>query len=124
MAKNYLNRHEMFEEIMISKKEDKLTRNAEKMLILLADRTIKKFRYFNPTDGDDCYQYAVMVMLTNWRNFNPEKSDNPFAYFTEIFKRGCSFQLAAIHSLRGDKHKEYKVLSIHSSNEGDGMFSL
>ncbi len=38
----YLNNKELYVEIIVSKAQGKLTRNAEKMLELLAKKTIKK----------------------------------------------------------------------------------
>jgi hypothetical protein len=76
----------------VSKAQGKLTRNAEKMLELLAKKTIKKMRYWSNDDRMDCYQSGLLDMFDNWYNFNEEKSDgNAFAYFTEIFKRASSF---------------------------------
>ena len=46
----YLNNKDLYIEIIVSKAQGKLTRNAEKMLELLAKKTIKKMRYWSNDD--------------------------------------------------------------------------
>ena len=85
---NYLHNKDLYIEIVVSKAQGKLTKNAKLMLELLAKKTIKKMRYWSTDDKMDCYQGGLLDMFANWYNFNEEKSDgNAFAYFTEIFKR-------------------------------------
>lgn len=85
--KNYLNNKDLYNQIVQSLEDDKLTKDAEKMLILLAERAIRKLVYVNNDDRNDCLQFAILDLLKYWRNFNP-KYTNAFAYFTEIAKRG------------------------------------
>ena len=91
--KNYLNNKDLYNEIVKSKEEGKLTRDAEKMLVLLAEREIRKLTYVNEDDINDCLQFALLDLLKYWQNFNP-KYTNAFAYFTEIAKRGSSSSVA------------------------------
>ena len=83
--KNYLNNRDLYDQIVLSLEADKLTPDAEKMLILLAERAIRKLVYLNEDDKHDCMQFAILDLLKYWRNFNP-KYTNAFAYFTEICK--------------------------------------
>ena len=53
----------------MSKAQGKLTRNAERMLELLAKKTIKKMRYWSNDDKLDCYQSGLLDMFQNWFNF-------------------------------------------------------
>jgi len=69
--KNYLNNKDFFDEMVLSLEQDKLTSNAEKMLILLAERTINRMKYVNEDDRMDCLQFAILDLLKYWRNFNP-----------------------------------------------------
>jgi hypothetical protein len=120
----YLQNKELFIEIVISKAQGKLTNPAKKMLEMLAKKTIKKFRYYNNEDKMDCYQSALLDMFSNWYNFNDEKSDNAFAYFTEIFKRGSAKGLNQIYVKKGDSLNQIKIISIESSNDGQGLHSI
>ena len=40
--KNYLNNKDLYNQIVLSLEDDKLTKDAEKMLILIAERAIRK----------------------------------------------------------------------------------
>jgi hypothetical protein len=120
----YLNNKDLYVEIIISKAQGKLTRNAEKMLELLAKKTIKKMRYWSNDDKFDCYQSGLLDMFQNWYNFNEEKSVNAFAYFTEIFKRGMVKGFNQLYLKKGDSENKLKRISIESSNDGSGLHSI
>ena len=94
------------------------------MLELLAKETIRKMRYWNPDDKMDCYQSGILDIYQNWYNFNEEKSVNAFAYFTEIFKRGLAKGFNEIYKKKGDNDNQIKLVSIESSNDGQGLHSL
>ncbi len=121
---NYLNNKELYIEMIISKAQGKLTRNAEKMLELLAKETIKKMKYWSNDDKMDCYQTGLLDMYSNWHNFNEEKSTNSFAYFTEIFKRGITKGFNTLYKRKGDNENLVKVISLDSSNDGQGLHSI
>ena len=120
----YLSPKKLFCEIIISKAQGNLTRTAEKMLILLADRTIEKFKYYNSDDKHDCYQQGLFDLFKNWHLFNEEKSENAFAYLTEIFKRGATQGLNKLHKRKGSDGTAIKVYSIDSINDGQGMHNI
>ena len=108
--------------MVLSKEQDILTKDAEKMLILLAERAINRMRYVSEDDRKDCLHFALLDLLKYWRNFNP-KYPNAFAYFTEIAKRGYAKGWNKIHP------KKYKgTLSINSgagsSEHQTGIYSL
>jgi len=117
--RNYLNNKDLLAEIIASKEQDELTPKALKMLMMLADRSSNRLPYNNPDDKQDCIAWAYMDLYKYWRNFNPEKSTNAFAYFTEICKRGFAKGWNALHP------KKYKgTISINGSVDGDGLYSF
>lgn len=120
----YLNNKLLYIEIVISKAQGKLTREAEGMLILIAKNSIKKMRYWNGDDKMDCYQGGLLDMLQNWHNFNEDRSTNAFAYFTEIFKRGMAKSFNQIYKKKGDNFNLVKLISIEGSNDGMGLHSI
>lgn len=119
MAKNYLNNKDLYNEIVKSKEQDKLTSDAENMLILLAERAIRKMRYVNDMDREDCLQFALLDMLKYWRNFNP-KYPNAFAYFTEIAKRGYAKGWNKIHPLKYKGTLSIDRAGYKRGEDGDG----
>ncbi len=124
MAQIYLKNKDFYNEIIKSKEIDELTPQAQQMMILLANKTIKKMRYYNPIDKEDCLQTGLMIMFSNWRNFDETKSTNAFAYFTEIFKRGIAKGFNELYKLKGDPERKIKTVSIQSSNDGEGIYNL
>ena len=52
--KNYLNNRDLYDEIVKSKEQEKLTPKAEKMLVMIAERAIRKLSYLNEDDRQDC----------------------------------------------------------------------
>jgi hypothetical protein len=122
VAKNYLNNKDLYDQIVLSKQQEKLTPEAEKMLILLAERAIRKLTYVSDDDRQDCLQFAILDLLRYWKGFNPQYK-NAFAYFTEIAKRGYAKGWNKIHP------KKYKsTLSLDSgglNQEGEnGLFNI
>mgnify|MGYP000926613723 FL=1 len=124
MTNQYLNNKELYIEIIISKAQGRLTRNAEKMLEILAKKTIKKMRYYSNDDKLDCYQTGLLDMFENWYNFNEDKSTNAFAYFTEIFKRGLARGWNNLYKKKGDNEHQIKLISINGANDGNGLHSI
>jgi hypothetical protein len=120
--KNYLNNKDFYAQMVLSKDADKLTPEAEKMLILLAEKTINKMRYVSEDDRNDCLQFAMLDLLKYWKNFNP-KYTNAFAYFTEIAKRGYAKGWNKIHP---QKYKGTISMTGSSDNGGEhsGIYTL
>jgi hypothetical protein len=114
--KNYLNNKDLYAEIVASKEQDKLTPKAEKMLVMLAERAIRKLSYVNEDDRLDCLQFAILDLLKYWKNFNPQYT-NAFAYFTEIAKRGYAKGWNKLHP---QKYKDTLSIDRSSSAQGEG----
>ena len=76
------------EEIIKSKEADELSKEGLRMLMLMAKKFSTKFNYIYEEDREDCISFAVMDCYQYWRGYNPEKSANAFAYFTQIIKNG------------------------------------
>lgn len=86
--KNYLNNKDMLVQWQLSHDQDSINDTFAAMMMLLTKRYSSKVR-FNVCDTfrDDMESYALMTVSKVWRSFNPEKSNNPFAYFTQVIKR-------------------------------------
>lgn len=96
-VKQYLNNKNLYKEIIISKAQGRLTKDAEKMIHLLAKNIIKKFNYTDIKDKEDCLQEGLYQLFKNWKQFDENKTENAFAYFTEVFKRGVAFGFNKYH---------------------------
>ena len=95
-----------------------LSPRAIEYFMLLANRAILKLTFSNPLDKEDCIQSALLDLLRYWRNFNEEKSNNAFAYFTQIAKNGYAKEYKKIHKHIGKGEKvEFISLNLTGDNE-------
>jgi hypothetical protein len=122
-SKNYLNNKDLYDQIVLSLEADKLTPEAEKMLIMLAERAINKLSYVNDDDRQDCLQFALLDLLKYWRNFNPQYK-NAFAYFTEIAKRGYAKGWNKIHPVKYKNTMSMDRINTRGYDNDSGMFNI
>lgn len=125
MAK-YLEDRDLYYQLVLSKGRGKLTRQAQDMLILIANNTIRKKErnYNNIDDRNDCIQQGLLHMFQNWKNFNPKKYDTAFPYFTEIFKRGLADGINIINNKKNYNDDKIVMISIDRSNDGNGLHNI
>ena len=69
-------------------------------------------------------QNGAFKLFEKWHGFEPEKTENPFAYLTEIFKRGCYEEFNSLYKKKGDPDNFYKLVSLESSNDGEGLQNI
>jgi DNA-directed RNA polymerase specialized sigma24 family protein len=82
----YLNNRDLLAEVVKSKQQGKMTNELAKMLTLLTARYGKKGNFSGYTYNEDMQAYAMMMLVRTWNSFDPEKSSNPFAFFTQCIK--------------------------------------
>lgn len=85
-SKNYLNNADLMKEIIKSRAQDKMTDELANMFKVLAKKYASKGRFVNYTYNEDLQAFALLTGVKVWRSFDPEKGNNPFAYFTQVFK--------------------------------------
>ena len=99
-------------------KVGELSPKAIEYFVLLANRAIQRLHFSNPLDEEDCIQSALLDLLRYWKNFNEEKSNNAFAYFTQIVKNGYAKEYKKIHKHIGNGEKvEFVSLSFTGESE-------
>jgi DNA-directed RNA polymerase specialized sigma subunit len=114
----YINNKEFTAEIMSCKRDGKLSDKAVNFFIILANRTIQKLKFSNPLDKEDCIQSALLDLVRYWPNFDDQKSNNAFAYFTQIAKNGYAKEYKRIHKHIG-KGEKVEIISLSSSGESE-----
>lgn len=112
--KKYMSAKDLYIEIIISKNMGKLTPQATNMLILLAKKAQTKLYYRSIDDKNDCLQEAMFDVFRFWYNFDEEKGENAFAYFTEIIKRGMARGWNKIHKTKG---ADVEIISLTAFND-------
>lgn len=84
--KNYLSNKSLLAEVEKSLAAGKMSNELAKMFMLLCSRYASKGIYVNYTYNDDMQAFALMTLCKSWKSFNPQKSNNPFAYYTQTIK--------------------------------------
>jgi len=93
----YLNNQEFFIEIckyIEDKKKDSSTRIHDKlarMFLILAQNIARRYNWCGYTWIEDWIQDGVEYCIRYARNFDPKKTKNPYAFFTQIIWT-CSMQ--------------------------------
>jgi len=75
-------------EIIRCKEKDELSKEALDMFILMAKKFAGKLNYIYVEDKEDCIAFAIMDCYMYWRGYDPLKSQNAFAYYTQMIKNG------------------------------------
>jgi len=88
MAIHHVKNTDLREEIIKCKEKDELSKEAIDMFILMANKFSQKLKYKRVEDKEDCIAFAIMDCYLYWRGYDPKKSQNAFAYYTQIIKNG------------------------------------
>jgi hypothetical protein len=68
-SKEYLNNKDLYDEIVKSKEQGELTKNAQKMLVLQAERAISKHKYVSEDDRNDSLAFGRLDLLKYCKSF-------------------------------------------------------
>lgn len=86
----YLTNKELLAEIVNAKSKGFMTDKLARMLMMLTRKYARKGNYVNYSYNEDMVSYALMMLVRTWNSFNPEKSSNPFAFYTQCIKNSFS----------------------------------
>ena len=114
VKKKYMSAKDLYIEILISKAMGKLTPRAVNMLILLAKKSQTKLYYRSIDDKNDCLQEAMYDVFRFWYNFDENKGENAFAYYTEIIKRGLAKGWNKMYKTKG---ADVEIISLTAFND-------
>ncbi len=113
---HYLSNKEMLAEWYVCKEEGKVTDKFALSLQLLARRAARQYAAKNHW-FDDNVSNALLRMLVMWDKFDPEKSANVFAYFTQVAKMEY-FQL--YHKNKNYVHIDLLIVTGEYKENGNG----
>lgn len=97
---HYVDNKELYIELLVSKAKGKLTNRAIEILMKIVKGVNKKFRYNYEEDRNDVIAYSYEVIIRNWHNFEEDRYENAFAYFTEVIKRAHALQWKRLQKTR------------------------
>lgn len=116
---NYLNNAELYQEMVHWKEqgpETKMPDSIANAIMQICRNLARSGRFSGYTWKDDMIQEAILDCVKGARSFNPEKTNNPFAYFTQIaynaFRRYLNIEharLAAIESYKQEMDTPYEI---------------
>lgn len=116
MSKAYVKNSDLMIAIVESKTRGKLTPEAISMFYLMIQGISKKMAYKDPEDKEDCMAFAMEDLCKYWNRFNPEKSNNPFAYFTQIAKNGFAKGWKKLHPPKSPKTISFSFITGDDNN--------
>lgn len=125
--KNYLDKKEFYEAIkkyLAAKNKDKVKKEYEYIggaLMKIAEGLASMKNFKNYQFKDDMVMDAVMNCIRYLGSFDPEKSDNPFGYFTRVimnsFFRKIELEKKALYTKLKALHHEYDLHQLSQSGE-------
>lgn len=95
--KHYVTGKELHQEFQLSLEQDKPTDKLFKMFELIATRYSSKFNNLCDLDRNSCINYATMEAYLKWKEYNIERSDNIFSFYTEMIKNDLATSFNLIH---------------------------
>lgn len=117
MPRYYIDQKKLLQEVVISKENGELTPSALEMLILIANEVSRALKYEYEEDRVDCIAFAIEDLIRYWKSFDATKSDNAFAYYTQIAKNGLAKGWNKLHG----KASCVKIITI---NESEGISNI
>lgn len=82
----YLKNKDLLAEVIICKREGRMSDKLANMLTMLTAKYGRSPQFGGYTFNEDMQAYAMMMLCKTWGGFKPEKSNNPFAYYTQCIK--------------------------------------
>ena len=112
----YCDNSALLEQMILSKEQDQLTDTAIKMLMLMTKNIQNKKYYARSEEREDCFQTAMMDCIQYWRGFDPDKSSNPFGYFTSIICNGINKGWNTLHPEGKNKNLKGAIFTSLDNN--------
>lgn len=84
---HYVTNAVLLPEVIRAKELGRMTNELARMLMLIAERYSKKANFAGYSFREDMVSYALINLMANGLKFNPEKSNNPFSFYTTAIHR-------------------------------------
>jgi DNA-directed RNA polymerase specialized sigma subunit len=99
----YVKNKDLKRALLESKEGSRLTPETIRMFELIVSGLSKIFPYRDPQDKEDCQAFGMEDLIKYWNRYDPAKSDNPFAFISQVAKNGMQKGWKKIHSQRSVK---------------------
>ena len=110
----YVKNVDLLPEMIDWKETKKISNELGRMFIIIATNLSKKanFAGYTMVWKEEMIQEAVLTCVKYGKNFNPEKSNNPFAYITTI----C-YNAFRLYIIKQKRHSEIKDKIFNAKDE-------
>jgi len=81
---HYVNNKEMLEEFRLYKKTGKISNELGEMFVKIAENLSNKSNFIGYSWKEEMIGEAVLTCIKYCKNFDPEKSTNPFGYISRF----------------------------------------
>lgn len=121
---NYINNKEFYNELVKwyeSGENTKMPDSIARAIIQICENLARSGKFAGYTWKEDMIQDAILVCVKSARNFNPEKTENPFAYFTQVaynaFRRFLNIEHTRLATI--ENYKQYLDISFEDEVSSD-----
>lgn len=91
---HYVTNSVLLPEVIRAKQLGRITNELAKMILLIAERFSCKSSFVGYSFREDMVSFAMVNLMANALKFNPEKSNNPFAFYTTAIRNSFLQYLA------------------------------
>lgn len=103
---HYLDGDEFREEVIKCQERGRVSERLGEMFRKLCHRNSGSYIYMDEDDRQDCIANAVLQCVRSYDKYNPETTDNAFAYFTRVAINGLR---AGWNKMHRHKSREYRL---------------
>ena len=103
----YINSKKFSDELKKSFEQDRLTDKFVEMLLILVKKLSQHNKHLSTADVEDIQMCAIEVVLKNWKQFDFNKNDNVFAWFSSVVFNGLKAGYKQLHPYVADKKIEF-----------------
>lgn len=115
----YVNNNELLQEIVNYKDSGIMSETLGRMIMRIAGGLSQKANYSGYTWIDDMRSEAILTVIKYIKNFNPEKSQNAFAYVTQICSNAFVSYITKQKKHSTIKNKLFENQDIIKTTESD-----
>lgn len=80
---HFLRNKDLVAEVIVCKNTGKMSNELARMLMLMTEKLSKKSNFANYTYIEDMRSFATMCLVNTWSEFDPARSNNAFAFYTQ-----------------------------------------
>ena len=109
----YVKNKDLIVEVIKFKEDGVASEELGQMLIAIATKLSTKGNFMSYTWRQDMISEAVLTCIKYLKNFNPDKSQNPFAYITQICKNSFKAYIKSQNKhgiIKDNCYKYYEML--------------